>query len=112
MRLPTVALSIFLVATRLAPAADIPALIQTIKAVGPEGAGNPEAARAWQDLSRRPATDLPQLLTALDDSSPAAANWLRSAVDAIAERERAAGRSLSATMLESFLHDPRHAGRG
>ena len=92
-------------------AADVPELIRQVKAVGPAGQGNAEAARAWQELSRLSADELPQLLAALDDASPAAGNWLRSAVDAIAERERAAGRSLSAKALETFLRDTRHAGR-
>ncbi len=95
-----------------ATAADIPNLIRTIKAVGPNAAGNGEAAVACQQLSRLPAADLPQLLAALDDASPTAANWLRSAVDAIAEREHLAGRALPAAALELFLHDTRHGGRG
>lgn len=111
MRLSPLALLVVLASPLLATTSDIPALINTIKAVGPEGAGNRDAARAWQDLILLPGTDLPLLLAALDDDSPAAANWLRSAVDAIAERERAAGRSLSTTALESFLRDTRHAGR-
>ena len=40
-----------------APAADVKALVRTIDAVGPEGAGIAEAARAWRELSRLPAAD-------------------------------------------------------
>ncbi|HEY1376053.1 MAG TPA: hypothetical protein VGF55_04635 [Gemmataceae bacterium] len=101
-----------LIVVSAADAADVAAIVRTIKAVGPEGAGNPEAGRAWRELSRLPAADLPQLLAALDGASPAAANWLRSAVDAVAERERAAGRPLPAAALEAFLRDRRHSGRG
>jgi hypothetical protein len=98
--------------TARATTTDIPALVRTIKSVGPEGAGSGDAARAWQQLSRQPAADLPQLLAALDDTSPAAANWLRSAIDAIVERETAAGHALPAAGLASFLRDRTHSARG
>jgi hypothetical protein len=96
----------------VAVADDIPTSIRTIKSVGPKDAGGAEVAQAWRELSRVSATDLPQLLAALDDASPAAANWLRSAIDAIAERERAAGHALPAAELESFVRDTSHVGRG
>ena len=38
-------------------AADTPALIRTVKAVGPAGAGSEGAARAWRELARLPARD-------------------------------------------------------
>jgi hypothetical protein len=94
-----------------APAADIPALVARLNAVGPEGAGNSEAAAAWAELSRLGPDALPQLLAALDNTSPTAANWLRSAIDAITERERRAGRSLPMAPLETFLRDTRHSGK-
>jgi hypothetical protein len=102
----------FLAFAPWAPAADVHDLIRTIKSVGPEGAGNAEAARACRELSRLPPADLPRLLAALDDASPAAANWLRSAIDTVAERETAAGRALPAAALEAFLMDTKHSGRG
>jgi hypothetical protein len=106
------ALVIIVATTFAAPAADIATLIRTIKAVGPEGAGNTQACAAWRELSQLPATDLPQLLAAVDDASPAAANWLRTAADAVAERERTAGRPLPVAALDSFVRDTRHDARG
>src|SRR5947209_38548 len=94
-----------------APAADVKALVRTIDAVGPEGAGIAEAARAWRELSRLPAADLPKLLAAFDGASPTAANWLCAAVDAVVHREKTAGRSLPKSDLESFLNDQKHSGR-
>jgi hypothetical protein len=94
-----------------AAAADLDALVQRIKAVGPEGAGNAEAAAAWKELSRLRPDDLPKLLTALDGASPAAANYLRSAIDAVAERACDAKQPLPAVALEAFLRDTRHSGR-
>src|SRR4051794_40963230 len=93
-------------------AADVPALIQQIKAVGPEAANAADTARAWREFRRVPGSEVPQMLAAIDGASPVAANWLRMAVDAIAERERAIGRVLPAAALESFLHETHHAGRG
>jgi len=106
--------AVLLAAALVSPAyaADFDAAVRRIKAVGPEGAGAADAAAAWRELARLPAADLPRLLAALDDASPAAANWLRSAIDAVAERERAAGHPLPTAALEAFVRDTRHAGRG
>jgi hypothetical protein len=85
-------------------------LVARLRAVGAEGAGNAEAAAAWKQLVRLGPDALPDLLAALDDAGPVTANWLRAAVDAIAERELAAGRPLPAGALEKFVRDTRHAG--
>jgi hypothetical protein len=94
------------------PAADSKAgpLLTRIKAVRKEGAGNRDAARAWKDLVALGPDALPATLAALDDADPVAANWLRTAVDAIAERERETGRPLPAARLEAFVRDQQHAG--
>jgi hypothetical protein len=94
-----------------AAAADVDSLLGRIKTVGREGAGSDEAARAWRELVRAGPEALPATLAALDDVDPAAANWLRSAVDAIAERELTAGRNLPVAELEAFARDTRHTGR-
>jgi len=86
-------------------AADPAALLAQIKQVGKEGQGNPEAAKAWQELTKAGPGALIATLAALDDANPAAANFLRSAVDAIAERELTAGRPLPADKLEAFVKD-------
>lgn len=101
---------IALVQPALAPAADIADLVTPIKSVGPEGAGNAKAAAAWRELSRRGPDAIVPILAALDGASPVAANWLRTAVDAIAERETAANRPLPAKELEAFLRDTKQAG--
>jgi hypothetical protein len=100
---------------RTAPAddgTDVGPLVARLRAVGPEGAGNAEAARAWRDLVRAGPAALPDVLAALDGADPVAANWLRTAVDAIAEREVDAGRGLPADKLEAFVKDTRHAPAG
>jgi hypothetical protein len=95
---------------RTALAAEVAPLLARIKAVGREGAGNVAASRAWRELVRAGPDALPAILTALDDANAIAANWLRTAGDAIAERALAAGRPLPAARLEAFVKDTRHAG--
>jgi hypothetical protein len=90
-----------------APAADDP--LMRIRAVGREGAGNSEAAAAWKEISRRGPETIVEVLAAMDGATPAAANWLRAAVDAIAERAVSRGDTLPAARLESFVQETTHA---
>jgi len=92
-------------------AADVQPLLKTLQAVGPEGAGHREAARAWGQLAQADAADLPTILAGLDQAGPLAANWIRTAIDAIAERELRSGGRLPAAQLEAFVLDTRHAPR-
>jgi hypothetical protein len=87
---------------------DVGPLIQRLKAVGKEGAGTTAAATALRELSRCQANVLPVVLAALDDATPEAANWLRSAVEAIADQNLAAGKPLPARDLERFVLETRH----
>lgn len=86
-------------------------LVKTIQAVGPEGKGHREAAAAWQRLVQADAGQLPAILAGLDQAGPLAANWLRTAVDAIAERQLERGGKLPTAALEDFLRNTRHAAR-
>jgi hypothetical protein len=94
-----------------AAAADVASLLKTLQAVGPQGAGQRDAAQAWGQLARTDASQLPTLLAALDQSNPLAANWIRTAADAIAERQMQAGGKLPAAELEQFLFDRHHASK-
>jgi len=86
-------------------------LLKTLKSVGPKGAGNREARPAWQELTRADARELPTILSGLDDAGPLAANWIRTAVDVIAQRELDRGGKLPAAELERFVLDTVHAPR-
>jgi hypothetical protein len=86
-------------------------LLAKIKSVGREGAGNVEASKAWRELVRLGPGALIKVLAGLDDADATAANWIRSAADAIAERELNAGRTLPAKELEAFVLDTKHNGR-
>ena len=76
--------AVMLVASWVLPAVadDVEPLLKTLQRVGPKGAGNREAARAWQQLARADAAQLPVILAGLDRAGPLAANWIRTAVDA------------------------------
>lgn len=89
--------------------ADLDQNIAVIKKVGREGAGNPAAAAAYQDLSRCDAEAILPLLEAIESSSPLARNWLRSAVEVIVARELNAKKALPVDALKSFLLDRKQA---
>ena len=107
-------LSLILLGTTLVVAtaqADFKSDVAAIRQVGGEGKGNPQAAAAWKNLVQTDAKSLVPLLAAMDDANDLAANYLRSAVDAIVDRELAAKRALPQGDLEKFLADTKHNPR-
>ena len=108
-------LSLFLIAAAAAAAlpvhADFKSDIAAIRQVGGEGKGNAQAGTAWQSLAKEDAKSITSLLAAMDDANDLAANYLRSAVDAIVDRELAAKRALPQADLEKFLADTKHNPR-
>lgn len=89
----------------VAPAAEVEPLLDRIKAVGGEGKGNDDAGKAWRELAQHGPKTLPAILAGFDGAGPIAVNYLRAAVDAIAERELNAGRKLPTDALEAFVRD-------
>ncbi len=86
--------------------------IAALLAVGPEGAGNAEAAAAWSRLTATAEPDaLLACLGAIDDASPVAANWLRSAAEVIAEGCAETEGGLPVEALGEFLLERSHAAR-
>jgi hypothetical protein len=85
--------------------------IATLKKVGHDGAGNRAATQAWPVVAAVDAKQLPTLLAALDDAGPLAVNYLRAAVDTVAERALAAGQTLPHDQLQAFVLDRSHAPR-
>ncbi len=86
--------------------------LETLRKVEREAKGNREATKAWRELTdRATAYQLPEILAAIDGAGPLAANWLRSAVDAVAERELKQNGTFHVDALLTFLeakqHDPR-----
>jgi hypothetical protein len=87
-------------------------LLKSLQSVGPEGVGQKAAVEAWQKLSQADVAQLPEILAGLDGANPLAANWIRGAVDTIAECELEAGGKLPAAALEKFVLDTKHSPRG
>lgn len=85
-------------------------LVLRIKAVGKEGVGNVEAAKAFKQLVQQGPGVLPDVLAGMDDASPIALNWLRAAVESIQDKALQQGQKIPATKIEAFLKDTRHAG--
>jgi hypothetical protein len=85
--------------------------LATLIKVGQKAAGNREATQAWSVVAGAEAAQLTTILAALDHAGPLAANYLRSAVDAVAERCLARQRELPTTELEEFVRDVSHAPR-
>lgn len=86
--------------------------LTTIKSVGPNGQGHKAAQQAWQTAAKAEPTRLPELLTALDDAGPLAANWLRAAVEAVGERGLKSDDKSLPPALEKFTLETSHAPRG
>jgi hypothetical protein len=87
--------------------ADLTALL----AVEREGRGNESAIDAWRRVAARDAYSIPSILAAIDKANPIAANYLRSAVDAIAGRSLNDNAPLPTRDLESFFQTTDHAPR-
>lgn len=104
------AVLLFALSAESALAANVADLIKQIRSVGSEGAGSAAAANAWAELSKQDSRAIMPIIFALDDASPRASNWLRSALDAIVERENRAKRPLPNDELKTFLNDTKHAG--
>lgn len=65
---------------------------------------DPSAARqAWKQIADLEAGSIPAILEAFDSAGPTSANWLRSAVDAIAEKSLASSQKLPQDELEKFV---------
>ncbi len=84
----------------------VTALAGRIARAGREGAGADDARSAWRELVEKSKADsIPAILGAIDAEAPIGANWLRSAVDAIAERTLAARGKLPVDALDAFVRD-------
>jgi hypothetical protein len=90
----------------------VPQLLDTLRKVEREGNGNRAATRAWAELTARAEVNqLPTMLAAMDGADPLAANWIRAAVDALAERQLKRGGQLPLAALEKFLNQKDHNPR-
>ena len=86
--------------------------LEVLRQVDREGKGNRAATQAWSQITASAdAEQLPTILAAMDGAGPLAANWLRAAVDAIAERQVQQKRAIPVAKLETFLGQKQHDQR-
>jgi hypothetical protein len=97
-----------LLATTPAEAGPAEALVKRIRTVGREGKGNAEAAKAWKELVAMGPGALLETLAAIEDDDPVSANWLRTAAEAIFEKEGKLTPELT-RQVEEFVKQTRHA---
>jgi hypothetical protein len=94
----------------LADEATLKSSLSAIRGVGKEGNGNPAAAAGAKAVAAEGVAALVPTLEAFKGATPAAKNWLRLAVAGLADKENAAGRTLPADSLKTFVtvktHDP------
>jgi hypothetical protein len=84
-----------------------PSALSALLAVGPEGAGHPAATAAWQKIVDTTKADaLPDLLKAVNGANPLAANWLRGAISAVAQRS---GETLPIAAIAAIAKDTANA---
>ena len=82
--------------------------LKAIRAVGPEGQGNVAASTGWKKLAEGNVASLLPIFEAMDGANDYALNWMRAAVDAMADRELKAGGKLPLAELGKFLLETRH----
>ena len=97
-------------AVTVLPTANLHAKVWTapldqIAEVGPEGAGNAEAAEAWAELTGQGSEIIIPVLEAMESAGPLARNWMRSAVETVFEKGLAASADLPTDALRIFLLD-------
>ena len=88
-----------------------PDSIKTILEVGPEGKGNSKAAEAWSKITENAdVNSLIMVFDAMDEASPIASNWLRSAAEVIAKNLEKSGQTAIDPLGEYFMdqsHPPK-----
>lgn len=85
--------------------------LAVLRQAADDGADAPAVARAWTAVAQADAAALPTLLAALEGAGPVAANWIRSAADAIAERHLQNNGKLPLAALEKFATDAKRPPR-
>lgn len=103
---------ILVVAGGAKPDGNLQPKLKALRDVAAEGKGHRAATQAWAELTvEARAEQLPEILAALDGASPLAANWIRAAFDAVAERQLEQGSTLPLADLEKFLGQRDHDQR-
>jgi hypothetical protein len=97
---------------QVADADELDDAIVAIAKVGPDAAGSAAARQARDLLAQQSPQVLPRLLVALDTKNVVAANWYRTAFDAIAERELLQPKpELPREGIAEYVRDMKRSGR-
>lgn len=89
-------------------AGDLSQPIAALRAVQKEGQGNETASKAWQEIVKADASNLPEVLQGMNGANPLAENWLRTAVGVIAD-EALKSKKLPVEALVAFLKDTKNS---
>jgi hypothetical protein len=85
--------------------------LAVLLAVEREGKGNVAATESWQQVAAADASALPQVLAAIDNAGPLAANWIAAAAETIVDQTRATQDNLPVSELKRFILETEHAPR-
>lgn len=100
-------------AAQIQAAVQLPKALQALSTADTRSMPQEKIQQAWQAVATSAtAEQIPQILTAMKDAGPLSDNWLRSVVDAIAERELRETGKLPANALEAFVQDTKNSPRG
>lgn len=88
-------------------AVEIDELTATIRNIGPKGEGHGAAQEAWKSLAAQPVSELVSVLDGFQGANKLATNWLRGAVDAIAQTALDESTAFPQNDLQKFVieHD-------
>ena len=109
---PWLACAAMCVSLQAAEPSRLAGAVEALKNVAAAGAGHESAMAAWQVLAKTDASSIPFILESMDGANDYAINWLRSAVETIAQRGADGGRRLPVESLTAFVRDTRHHPRG
>ena len=101
--------TIFAILAATSVFADVATQIQTIKQVGPAGSNHAAAVRSALKLAAADYDTLFQILESIDEETPLANNWLRSAISSIVDRHQAKKTAPPITRLAEYVRDTSHS---
>lgn len=85
--------------------------LKSVLAIDHEGKGSAEAQRAMKTLSSAEAGQIPAILKSFDGANPLAGNYLRAAVEAVADRTLRGGGKLPTAAMKTFIEDRKRDSR-
>src|SRR5438067_1490141 len=102
----------FLITFSMAGTVSAQSIPKDIDVVAMQGRGTDAGRAAWERLSKAGTDAIVPLLDGMNTKDTAAANWLRTAFDAVIERElKNGGRSIDLNALLTFVKAPKNHGR-